>query len=135
VYVSVIPFSFQLTLNCGYQGVTIPYPTLAHFWKWLYQLNPYTRSLTALVSTELHGLVIQCKGDEFSVFSPPSGQTCQQWAGDFVSLAGGYLNNPNATSDCQYCQYAVGDQYFTPLNIEYSNRWRDTGILVCFFGV
>lgn len=35
-------------------GVTIPYPNLAHFWKsWLYQLNPFTRLLSAMLSTEL----------------------------------------------------------------------------------
>ena len=35
-------------------GVTIPFPTMAHFWKsWLYQLDPYTRTLAAMVSTEL----------------------------------------------------------------------------------
>ncbi|PCH34093.1 hypothetical protein WOLCODRAFT_87269 [Wolfiporia cocos MD-104 SS10] len=115
-------------------GVTIPYPTMEKFWRsWLYQLDPYTRTLSTMLSTELHGLVIKCRSDEFSLFSPPSGQTCQQWAGAFVSAYGGYLNNPNATSECQYCQYAIGDQFFEPLNIKYSNRWRDLWILFCFF--
>ena len=81
------------------------------------------------------GLSITCRPDEFSVFNPPSGQTCQQWAGDFVNSFGGYLNNPNATSSCEYCQYSVGDQYFTPLNIRYENRWRDVWILFCFFSM
>jgi ATP-binding cassette, subfamily G (WHITE), member 2, SNQ2 len=35
-------------------GVTIPYPQLAKFWRvWMYQLDPYTRTLSAMVSTEL----------------------------------------------------------------------------------
>lgn len=79
------------------------------------------------------GLSITCNPDEFSIFNPPSGQTCQQWAGDFVSSFGGYLNNANATSNCEYCQYEVGDQYYTPLNISYDNRWRDVWIVFCFF--
>ena len=42
-----------LTLS-QFCGVTIPYPTLAKFWRsWLYQLDPYTRTLSAMVSTEL----------------------------------------------------------------------------------
>lgn len=46
-------------------GVTIPYPTMMHFWKvWLYQLVPYTRTLAAMVSTEL-----QCVNGAFSTFS------------------------------------------------------------------
>ena len=35
-------------------GVTIPFPTMNTFWRsWLYQLNPYTRTLAAMISTEL----------------------------------------------------------------------------------
>lgn len=80
------------------------------------------------------GLEIVCRSDEFIQFDPPSGQTCSDWASDFVSAAGGYLNNPNATSACQYCEYAVGDEYINPLNIEFSNRWRDCFIILAYFG-
>ncbi|KAI0081165.1 hypothetical protein K474DRAFT_1657026 [Panus rudis PR-1116 ss-1] len=115
-------------------GVTIPYPTMAKFWRsWLYQLVPYTRAIAAMVSTELHGLTIQCRPDEFTIFNPPEGQTCQQWAGDFVNASTGYLDNPNDLSSCRYCQYKVGDEFFVPLNIQYENRWRDTWILFCYF--
>lgn len=81
------------------------------------------------------GLVIRCQEDEFAVFNPPSGQTCQQWAGDFATANGGYLNNPNSTASCQYCQYSVGDNFFVPLNISYHNRWRDAWILFAYFGM
>lgn len=126
------PFiSLVLATFCG---VTIPYPTMISFWRsWIYQLDPYTRTLAAMVSTELHGLPITCKSDEFSVFSPPSGQTCEEWAGPFVEAFGGYLDDPSATDACQYCQYKVGDEFFTPLNISYDNRWRDVWILFAYF--
>ncbi len=68
------------------------------------------------------------------VFNPPSGQTCAAWAGDFIGYYGGYLENPNATDACQYCQYQVGDEFYTPLNIEYGDRWRNVFILFSFFG-
>ncbi|KAI8981169.1 ABC-2 type transporter-domain-containing protein [Trametes punicea] len=113
-------------------GVTIPYPTLPSYWRWLYQLSPYTRLMSAIVSTELHGLTITCHPDEFIIFNPPSGQTCNQWAQEFVDGFGGYIANPNDTSACQYCQYSVGDQFFLPLNIRYDNRWRDAWILFAF---
>lgn len=45
------PIMIILSQFCG---VTIPYPSLAHFWKsWLYELNPFTRLLSAMLSTEL----------------------------------------------------------------------------------
>ncbi|RXW23030.1 hypothetical protein EST38_g2801 [Candolleomyces aberdarensis] len=115
-------------------GVTIPYPSLMGFWRsWLYELNPYTRTLAAMVSTELHGLVIRCRNDEFVLFDPPAGQTCGEWASEFVGVVGGYIENINATAACQYCQFSVGDEFYTPLNIEFGNRWRDAFILFAFF--
>lgn len=153
VQIAVLYNPFMNLILTTFAGVTLPYPTLIPFWRdWMYQLTPYTRVLSAMLSTELQyvlnsvvvlvwinpsccsGLSITCNPDEFSIFSPPSGQTCQQWAGDFVDSFGGYLNNPNATSSCEYCQYSVGDQYYTPLNIRYDNRWRDVWIVFAFFG-
>ncbi|KAI0804598.1 ABC-2 type transporter-domain-containing protein [Irpex lacteus] len=125
---------FLVLILTTFCGVTIPYPTLKSFWRsWLYQLDPYTRAISAMLSTELHGLKITCQTEEFNIFSPPPGQTCSEWAQDFVAFAGGYLDNPNATDHCRYCQYAVGDQYTAPLNIEFSTRWRDVWILFGFF--
>ncbi|KAI0321644.1 ABC-2 type transporter-domain-containing protein [Amylostereum chailletii] len=125
------PISVILGNLCG---VTIPYPTLISFWKsWLYELDPFTRMLAAMVSTELHGLEITCKPQEFSIFTPPSGQTCTQWANDFVSAVGGYLDNPNDTDACRYCQYRTGDQFFLPLKIRFGLRWRDVWIFFCYF--
>ena len=40
-----------LTTFCG---VTIPFNTMGRFWRsWLYQVVPYTRTLSAMLSTEL----------------------------------------------------------------------------------
>ncbi len=87
-----------------------------------------------MLTYDFSGLEITCKSDEFIPFNPPSGQTCQQWAGEFVTGFGGYLDNPNDTTACRYCQYEVGDQFFLPLNIRYENRWRDVWILFAFGG-
>jgi len=124
------PISQILSIFCG---VTIPYPSLITFWRsWMYQLDPFTRAIAASISTELHGLVITCKPDEFAVFNPPSGQTCGQWAEAFVSTVGGYIDNVNDTIACRYCQYKVGDEFFEPLNISYHHRWRDIWIFFAF---
>lgn len=80
------------------------------------------------------GLVINCKPDEWAIFNPPAGQTCGDWAQEFVSVAGGYIDNLNDTIACRYCQFRVGDEFYTPLNIDFGNRWRDAFILFSFFG-
>lgn len=66
------------------------------------------------------------------MFNPPDGQTCGEWAQDFVDVVGGYIDNISDTVACRYCQYAVGDEYYTPLNIDFGNRWRDAFILFSF---
>ena len=45
------PIQIILSNMCG---VTIPYPTISKFWRdWLYQIDPFTRMLAAILSTEL----------------------------------------------------------------------------------
>jgi ABC-type multidrug transport system permease subunit len=90
----------------------------------------------------MHNLPIVCQSFEYNVFNPPSGQTCEAYAASFIQANGGYLGNPSATTACQYCQYRVGDEFYTcaaagwshgaatdrldsPLNLSYDNRWRD----------
>ncbi|KAG6874373.1 hypothetical protein C0995_015109 [Termitomyces sp. Mi166 len=110
VQVAVLFNPFLGLVLSQFCGVTIPYPTLIKFWRsWIYELDPYTRTLAAMVSTELHGLVIRCKSDEFAIFNPPSGQTCAEWGQAFVDKFGGYIDNLNDTLACRYCQYSVGD--------------------------
>ncbi|KAF8963959.1 ABC-2 type transporter-domain-containing protein [Flammula alnicola] len=134
IQVAVLFNPFLAVVLSTFCGVTIPYPTMIKFWRsWIYQLDPYTRTLAAMVSTELHGLIIKCKSDEFATFNPPTGQNCSSWAQPFVDVFGGYIDNLSDTAACRYCQYAVGDQFFVPLNISFSKRWRDAFILFAYF--
>ncbi|KAF8167550.1 pleiotropic drug resistance ABC transporter [Crassisporium funariophilum] len=134
VQVAVLFNPFIGLVLATFCGVTIPYPTMINFWKsWIYQLDPYTRTLAAMVSTELHGLVIKCKADEFAIFDPPTGQDCAAWAQSFATTFGGYIDNPLDTIACRYCQFKVGDEFFVPLNISFSDRWRDAFILFAYF--
>ncbi|KAJ7103152.1 ABC-2 type transporter-domain-containing protein [Mycena belliarum] len=134
IQVAVLFNPFLVLVLTTFCGVTIPHVSSSFWWTWLYQLVPYTRSLSAMVSTELHGLKIRCKSDEFAVFNPPSGQTCADWAQDFVNVAGGYLDNKNDTTACRYCTYSVGDEFYTPLGMNFSTRWRDAFVFLAFVG-
>jgi len=103
------------------------------FWSsWMYWLDPFHYLIEGLVAAQLHDVEVRCEGDEFSVFNTPAGQTCGQYAAEFMKTATGYLNNPNATSDCQYCQYTLGQDYYQGLDISYDNIWRNVGILCIY---
>jgi ABC-type multidrug transport system permease subunit len=47
----------------------------------------------------------------------------------YLTQAPGTLNNPGATSDCSYCSLSVADQYLGSVGIEWSQRWRNYGLI------
>ncbi|KAG0380213.1 hypothetical protein BGX24_009550 [Mortierella sp. AD032] len=117
-----------LNLFCG---VVMPYASMPKFWRsWLYWLDPYHYIVEGLVTTQLHGLEVRCHPTEYSIFQPPSGQTCIGYARAFIERATttGYIANENATADCQYCQYSMGQDFYRNLNMDNAHRWRNIGI-------
>lgn len=75
-----------------------------------------------------------CTNGELNRFSAPPGQTCGDYMQAFFAAGGaGYITN-NSTSNCEYCAYSVGDQFYEPLGISFVHRWRDLGILIAFIG-
>jgi len=76
-----------------------------------------------MVVTELHGREVVCTTKELNSFTAPSGQTCGQYMSAFFDSGGpGYIIN-NATSNCEYCAYSIGDQFYEPLGYTFGHRW------------
>lgn len=116
-------------------GVTIPKPQMPAFWRaWLYELDPFTRLISGMVTTALHKLPVKCKPHELNKFIAPANETCGQYMTEFFANGGpGYLVK-NDTQECSYCAYKVGDEFYKPLQMDFSNRWRDLGIYIVFIG-
>lgn len=116
-----------------FSGVTVPGPLMPAFWRaWMYPLDPFGRLISGMLVTELHGRTVECVDSELQSFSAPAGQTCGQYMQSYFAAGNpGYIVN-NDTSSCQYCAYKTGDQFYTPLDYDFDNRWRDLGILSCY---
>ncbi|KAI5865403.1 ABC-2 type transporter-domain-containing protein [Durotheca rogersii] len=128
---NVLPFFF--VMFGLFNGVVQPYSLLPVFWRyWMYYVNPSTYWVGGVLAATLDGIPVQCDPAETAQFDAPPNQTCQSYAGTFAQAAGGYLLNPDATSDCQYCPYTVSNQYLTTLNINADEKWRDFGIFLAF---
>ncbi|OQE21726.1 hypothetical protein PENSTE_c011G08630 [Penicillium steckii] len=130
---NVLPFFFVM-VNL-FNGIVRPYADYPVFWKyWMYYVNPVTWWLRGVLSAVLPPVTIECASLEATHFDPPPGQTCQEYAGNFVdNLAGvGYLVDGNAMSDCQYCPYADGTEYMANLNVHAGDKWRCFGIFLAF---
>ncbi|KAI1331447.1 ABC-2 type transporter-domain-containing protein [Xylariaceae sp. FL0255] len=128
---NILPFFF--VIFGIFNGIVTPYRSLPIFWRsWTYWVNPATYWVGGMLGATLNGAPVECIVSETARFNSPPGQTCMQYAGSFVKEAGGYLLNPNATEDCQYCPYASGNEYLASLNIDASQKWRDFGIFLAF---
>ncbi|KAI9817891.1 MAG: hypothetical protein M1827_001010 [Pycnora praestabilis] len=128
---NVLPFFF--VMFSLFNGVVRPYSQISVFWRyWLYYLNPSTYWIGGVLAATLDGIPVQCQESELAYFNPPSGQTCGNYAANFLSAAPGYLMNPDSTTTCGYCQYSTGNDYLLTLNIEPKDKWGYFGIFLGF---
>ena len=128
---NILPFFF--VMFSLFNGVVTPYSSLNVFWKyWMYYLNPSTYWVGGMLANVLHGQPVECTVAETARFDTPPGQTCSEYASSFLASAPGYLLNPNATRDCQYCPFTTGDDYLSTLHIKHDEKWRDFGVFLAF---
>ena len=96
-------------------------------------LDPFHYYIEGLTVNELDGLQVHCTQRDLLVFNAPPGQTCGQYAQAFLATAPGYIDNPSATSQCGYCPYTVGNNYFDTLGWSSDHKWRNFGIITAFW--
>ncbi|TDL16644.1 hypothetical protein BD410DRAFT_795131 [Rickenella mellea] len=121
-------FSFVTTFN----GVIQPFGHLG-WWKWMYTVTPFTYLIEGLLGQAIGRNDINCAQKEFVTIVPPSGQACAQYMQQFIARSGGYVSNPDATSNCEFCPFRTTDEFLGRLfNIRYSHRWRNVGIMLGF---
>ncbi|KNC98741.1 uncharacterized protein SPPG_09301 [Spizellomyces punctatus DAOM BR117] len=126
---------FFLSMQMLFCGVTITYAAMPKFWRsWLYHIDPFRYFVEGVIGNELGGVPVTCEGNEVTIIYPPSGQTCSQYFQPFFQAGGpGQLRDPSSSSVCEYCMYAVGDQFVERLGWSFDNRWRNFGILCGFW--
>ncbi|GME75426.1 unnamed protein product [Ambrosiozyma monospora] len=121
---------FMMSLNfCG----VLYYPT--GFWSFMYRLSPFTYWVSSLLSSGVGNAAVECSPMEFVKFPPYDGQTCGEYMEKYISTAGGYLANPDATDSCSFCPLSSTNVFLQSVHIDYDNRWRDWGIFICFIAI
>ncbi|KDQ56615.1 hypothetical protein JAAARDRAFT_131673 [Jaapia argillacea MUCL 33604] len=130
--IAAILFSFLFSFVLTFNGVLQPFRQLG-WWRWMYRVSPYTYLIEGLLGQALGKTEITCNEVEYVMLTPPSGQTCGNYLQNYMSMAGGYLTNPNASSDCQFCSARTADQFLgLNFNIEYSHHWRNLGLMFVY---
>lgn len=112
-------------------GILAGPDSLPGFWIFMYRVNPFTYLVSCMLSATLGNAPMHCADNEVLSFSAPSGMSCDDYMQEYRSANGGYLLNPDArgSEQCNFCSLEYTNQYLGGLNIEFSNRWRDFGLL------
>ncbi|KAI9709653.1 MAG: hypothetical protein M1812_007631 [Candelaria pacifica] len=125
----LVPMFFLFVVS--FCGVVVPFAALPHFWQsWMYYLTPFRYLLEGFLGAAVHDVPVICESSEFARFSPPPGQTCQQYTQAFIRQAGGYVQEQGGM--CEFCQYANGDEFAAGFNVYYSNKWLDYGVFFAY---
>ncbi|KAI9806551.1 MAG: hypothetical protein M1833_003738 [Piccolia ochrophora] len=128
----LVPVFFLFVVS--FCGVVVPFIALPHFWQsWMYYVTPFRYLLDGFLGVVVHDVPVICAEDEFARFSPPPGQSCQNYTQAYIQQAGGYVVEEDGL--CKFCQFANGDEFAAGFNVFYSQRWLDYGVfwLFCVF--
>lgn len=118
---------FSLTLV--FCGVLASPAALPGFWIFMYRVSPFTYLVEAMLSTAVANTNVVCAANEYLHFNPPDGQTCAQFMGPYIQAAGGYLQEPDATMNCSFCQLDNTNTFLGAVSVNPNNAWRDYGIM------
>ncbi|CAI5759590.1 unnamed protein product [Candida verbasci] len=125
--------SILITICLTFCGVIATKDFMPRFWVFLYRANPFTYLTSLMLSVGVGNSEVRCAENEYLVFPPGQpGQKCRDYLGAYISLAGGYLVNPDSTESCQFCKMDRTDQYLNSIGISRHNIGRDIGIFIAF---
>lgn len=98
----------------------------------MYRVSPFTYLINGMLAAGLANTRVNCSDIEYATFNPRSGQTCGEYMQDYITQAGGYVLDPNATTQCKFCVAYDTNVYLNQLSSQYSTRWRNFGIMWAF---
>jgi ATP-binding cassette subfamily G (WHITE) protein 2 (PDR) len=119
--------NLMFTLCLLFCGVLAQPANFPRFWIFMYRLSPFTYLVSGMLSTGLANSSVTCADRELVRFQPRSGETCGEYMKAYQSLAGGYLVNDTATSNCEFCSISDTNIFLKSISSEYSQAWRNFG--------
>ncbi|OAG12301.1 putative multidrug resistance ABC transporter [Paraphaeosphaeria sporulosa] len=110
-------------------GVLATPEQLPGFWIFMYRVSPFSYMVSGMLSVGVANSKVICAPNELLNFEPPQGQSCGEYMSTYQQVFGGYAQDPNATSGCQYCSVGDTNVFLASVHAEYSKVWRNFGIL------
>ncbi|KAI1615041.1 ABC drug exporter AbcA [Exophiala viscosa] len=120
-------FSLCLLFN----GVLVGPKAMPGFWIFMYRVSPFTYLVEGLLAVGVANAPVTCADNELLHFRAPSGETCGTYLKSYISEAGGYLIDSNA-SQCEFCTLDNTNTFLELSSISFDHRWRDFGIIFVY---
>ncbi|KAH3686735.1 hypothetical protein WICPIJ_002278 [Wickerhamomyces pijperi] len=125
--------SLMFTLSLNFCGVLVGPKALPGFWIFMYRVSPFTYFVDGFLSNALAHQVVKCSTTELVTMQPTSGLTCGDYLAPYIEAAGtGYVNNPLATANCEFCSLSTTDAFLSSVSLSYSRKWRNLGIFIAY---
>jgi ABC-type multidrug transport system permease subunit/ABC-type cobalamin/Fe3+-siderophores transport system ATPase subunit len=121
--------NLMFSLCLVFCGVLATPATFPGFWIFMYRLSPFTYLVSGILASGLARSTVQCAPNEYVNFNPPQGETCGSYIEGYKAVAGGYMQNDDATTGCQWCAVSDTDTFLKALSSNYDDVWRNFGIL------
>ncbi|KAF2267290.1 multidrug resistance protein CDR1 [Lojkania enalia] len=112
-------------LSLVFCGVLVSPKDIPKFWHFVYRVSPLTYFIDGTVIAGLANTEIRCSTVEMLHVVPPAGKTCNDYLMRFINAAGGYLRNPGATVECDYCPVSTTNMLLIGTGISVSTRWHN----------
>lgn len=120
------------TLCLIFCGVLASPETFPRFWIFMYRVSPFTYLVSGMLSVSVGNTAVKCASNELLNFEPLAGQTCYQYMEPYLTAAGGYLMDANATDTCTFCSISDTNTFLASVGSYYNQRWRNFGIMWAF---
>ena len=119
------------TLCLLFCGILATPEQLPDFWIFMYRISPFTYLVGGMLAIGVADSTVTCAANEYLRFDPLNG-TCGEYMAAYQSFAGGYVEVPDATSDCAYCPMGDTNVFLKTVHAEYSDVWRNFGLMWVF---
>ncbi|VEU19287.1 DEKNAAC100857 [Brettanomyces naardenensis] len=116
------------SLSLLFCGVLVSKDKLPGFWIFMYRVSPFTYWIAGFLRAGVGNSAVTCAEDELLVLEPYPLQTCAEYLGPYMKVAGGYLLDPDGIDSCTYCKMANTDAYLSTINALEFTGWQDFGI-------
>lgn len=100
----------------------------------MYRVSPQTYLMNGLATAGLSNTKVTCSSIESLHIDslPPGRSSCGEYLGAYAEVAKGYVVNPNATANCQYCPLSETNDLLATFEMAKDSVWRNVGLVAVY---